>query len=275
MKRVLITGVYGLIAGALYQHLARTGGYEVHGTARRRHPSVRAPGDRRLSIPEERFHLVDLTDLEGMRAAVRGFDVVVAMAAEPAPEAAWERILASNVVGTYNTLEAARLEGVPRVVYASSVRVNRGYRSIEPYKAIAERRFDAVPDPIPRVRVTDPPRPTEPYSASKVWGEALARIYAEQHGMSCPCVRVGWVNAVDWPYEDELVTVWCSQRDIVRIAQMCVDAPDALRFEVVYGLSASRYCWVDLEHSRATVGYVPLDNCDEARERGRATAARG
>ena len=93
--------------------------------------------------------------------------------------------------------------------------------------------------------------------------------------MSCPCVRVGWVNAEDWPHDDELVTVWCSQRDIARIMQMCVDAPDTLRFDVMYGLSASRYSWVDLEHSRATVGYVPLDNCDEARERGRAAAARG
>ena len=275
MKRVLITGVYGLIAGALYEHLARSGGYEVHGTARRRQPSARASRSRQLSIPGERFHLVDLTDLQGMRAAVRGFDVVVAMAAEPAPEAPWERILASNIVGTYNTLEAARLEGVPRVVYASSVRVNYGYKASEPYKAILEGRFDEVPQPIPLVCVSDPPRPTEPYSASKVWGEALARAYAEQHGLSCPCVRIGWVNAEDWPYEDELVTLWSSQRDVVRVTQMCVDAPPTLRFDIVYGLSTSRYCWSDLEHGRETMGYVPMDSSDEARERGRAARGRG
>ncbi len=269
MKRVLITGVYGLVAGALYDHLVRDGGYEVHGTARRRHPSVRAPEGRNLDVPENRFALVDLTDLAGMRKAVRGMDVVVHLAAEPAPEAPWERILASNVVGTYNTLEAARLEGVPRVVYASSLRVTFGYRQDEPYKAIVQRRFDAVPQPIPLVRATDPPRPAEPYSASKVWGEALARVYADQHGLSCPCVRIGWVNAEDWPSDDELVSVWCSQRDIARALRACVDAPDSLRYDIVWGLSASRWCWVDLEHSREAVGYVPLDNSDEARDRRR------
>ncbi len=270
MMRVLITGVYGLIAGAFYQHLVESGGYEVHATARRRHPSVRAPKGRTLDIPDDRLHLVDLTDFQGMRAAVRGFDVVVHLAAEPDQNAPWERILASNIVGTYNTLEAARLEGVPRVVYASSVRVNHGYKESEPYKAIVEQRFDAVPQPIPIVRVTDPPRPTEPYSASKVWGEALSRVYAEQHGLSVICVRIGWVIAEDWPYLDDLVSFYCSQRDIVRILRLAVDAPASVRFEVVYGLSAGRWCWVDLAHSRDVLGYVPLDNADEAWERGRA-----
>ena len=270
MKRVLITGVYGLIAGALYQHMVESGQYEVHATARRRHPSVRAPEGRVLDIPDDRFHLVDLTDLDGMRAAMRGIDAVVHLAAEPSESAPWERILASNIVGTYNTLEAARLEGVPRVVYGSSVRVNHGCKGSEPYKAIIERRFDDVPQPIPLVRVTDPPRPTEPYSASKVWGEALSRVYAEQHGLSVLCVRIGWVNAEDWPSRDIYVSVWSSQRDIARILRMAVDAPASLRFEIVYGLSAGRWCWVDLEHSRDVLGYVPLDNADEAWERGQA-----
>jgi nucleoside-diphosphate-sugar epimerase len=118
------------------------------------------------------------------------------------------------------------------------------------------------------VRVTDPPRPTEPYSASKVWGEALSRVYAEQHGLSVICVRIGWVNAEDWPSLDIYASVWSSQRDIARILRMAVDAPDHLRFEVVYGLSAGRWCWVDLAHSRDVLGYEPLDNADEARERG-------
>lgn len=269
MKRVLITGVYGLIAGVLYRHMVESGGYEVHATARRRHPSVRAPKGRTLEIPEDRFHLVDLTDLEGMRKAVRGCDAVVHLAAEPDPEAPWERILASNIVGTYNTLEAARLEGVPRVVYASSVRVNHGYGQSEPYKAIYERRFGDVPQPIPIVRVTDPPRPTEPYSASKVWGEAISRVYAEQHGLSVVCVRIGWVIAEDWPYLDDLVSMWCSQRDIARVLRMAADAPASLRFEIVYGLSAGRWCWVDLEQGRDVLGYVPLDDQEEAWKRGK------
>ena len=50
---------------------------------------------RTLQIPEDKFHRVDLTDLEALESAVQGMDVVVQMAADPRPEASWENLLAA------------------------------------------------------------------------------------------------------------------------------------------------------------------------------------
>lgn len=263
-KRILVTGVYGLIAGCIYKELAaQPDRYDVRALARRKQPSERAPGKRVLDIPDDHFHLADLTDLEALRRAVSGCDTVVQMAADPRPEAPWESTLNSNMIGVYNVFEASRLEGVKRIVYASSVMAAWGYQHVEPYKAIKECRFSDVPDPIPLVKHTDPPRPTEPYSASKVWGEALARTYSDSHGLSCLCVRIGWVNAEDTPHVPELAAVWCSQRDIVDLVERCVNAPENLKFDIFFGVSRNRYCWVDMSHPADVLGFKARDSAED------------
>ena len=111
-KKVVVTGVYGLIAGAVFRHLQQQGdAYDVYGLARRRHPSERAP-EGVSEIPDERFFLADLTDLTALERAMEGVDTVVQMAADPRPDASWESVLASNIVGVRNVFEAAHRCGV-------------------------------------------------------------------------------------------------------------------------------------------------------------------
>ena len=263
-RKVLVTGVYGLIPGAIYEHLMQSpDAYDTYALARRRYPSDRAPDGRLLTIPDDRFHLADLSDPEAVQNAVNGMDTVVQMAADPRPDASWDNILKSNVIGAYNVFEACRIAGVRRIIYASSIMTNWGYQDDEPYKAIRECRFDEVPDPIPIVTHKDPTRPTEPYSASKVWGEALARFYADVHGLSCISLRIGAVNAEDRPAGPELSAVWCSQRDVVKITEDCINAPDDLRFDIFYSISNNRYCWVDMGHARDVLGFVPQDSAED------------
>ena len=259
LVKVLITGVYGLIAWAAYKRLSSRDDLDVSGLARRRTPSERVAVDESIGLPEDRFHLADLTDYDKVRAAVEGQEVVVQMAADPRPSAPWEAILNSNVIGAYHVFEACRDAGVRRIVYASSIMTNWGYWDDEPYRAIREGRTDDIPDALPIITHLDPPRPTEPYSASKVWGEALARTYSDVHGLSCLCLRIGWVNAEDEPFKPEVAPVWCSQRDIVQLIEKCVDAPEDLRFDILYGISNNPYCWADVARGKEVVGYVPLD----------------
>lgn len=262
--RVMVTGCYGLIAGAVYRHLdSQPDRFTAFGCARREAPSVRAPADITFTVPKERYFRADLSDYDSMRRAVDGMDVVVQMAAEPNEAAPFEKILNSNVVGAYNVFEACCDAGVGRVVYASSVMASWGYQADEPYRAIREGRLDDVPADFHRLTHLDPPRPTEPYSASKVWGEALARTYSDVHGMSCLCVRIGWVNAEDRPYKPALLPVWCSQRDILDLVERCVLAPDDLRFDLYYGVSDNDYRWVDTEHAKKMVGFQPRDRGEE------------
>lgn len=61
----------------------------------------------------------DLGDKDALREAVRGVDAVIHLAGISL-EASFDKILHSNIEGTYNLYEAAREEGVGRIVFASS-----------------------------------------------------------------------------------------------------------------------------------------------------------
>jgi NAD+ dependent glucose-6-phosphate dehydrogenase len=265
VKNVLITGVYGLIGGEVYLDLmAQPEQYQPYGLARRRLPSGRSSADRDLDIPDERFTLSDLSDLDTLVGAFQGIDVVVHMAADPRGDAPWESILASNIIGARNVFEAARLAGVTRVVYASSNMVAWGYLADEPYRSVAEGRYDDItPEDIIPVTHEWPPRPVGYYSASKVWGEGIGRVYTETHGLSVICLRIGWVNDEDYPHTYSWARAgWCSKRDVVQLVRRSIDAPPELRFDVFYGLSESRWNWQDIEHAKDVLGYAPQDDTE-------------
>ena len=264
VKRVMITGVYGLIAGAIYNRLAaKPDEYELHALARRRLPSDRVPEGRRLDIPDDRFTLSDMSDLDQLFNVFKGMDVVVHMAADPSGGGGWESVLNSNIIGAYNVFEACRIAGVGRIVSASSIQASSGYRAEEPYLSISEGRYEDLPDPLPIVKKKWPTRPMNIYASSKVWGEGLARIYADIHGLSCLCLRIGWVVAEDRPPNPNAVDVWCSQRDIAQIAECCIIAPESLRYDIFYGLSDNKHRWVDIDHARTTIGFNPEDRAED------------
>jgi nucleoside-diphosphate-sugar epimerase len=263
-KKVMVTGVYGLIAGAVFERLhEQPDKYEVYGLARRRVSSDRVAAARVVQVPDERFFLADMADLDAVCKAFEGMDTVVHMAANPDPGASWEAILQSNMIGGYNAFEACRQLGVRRIVYASSIMTSWGNQLDEPYLAIKEGRFEDVPDGFRIIKHTDPVRPTEPYSASKVWGEALARTYSDVHGLSCLCLRIGWVNAEDKPTGLEDGAFWCSQRDIVELVALSIEAPVEMKFDIFYGLSQCQYRWADIDHARNVLGYAPQDRAED------------
>ncbi len=110
-----------------------------------------------------------------------------------------------------------------------------------------------------------PTRPAGLYGASKVWGEAVARHYADAHGLSAICVRIGRVKAEDRPMSTRDYSVWCSQRDVVRMIELCIAAPATLRFDVFFVVSDNRWGYRDLEHARAVLGFEPRDRAEDHR----------
>ena len=266
--KVHVTGVTGLIGDVVYAHLAaQPERYEVTGSGRRYEPSERVADGHELSCPQDRFTRADLTDLGALEQAFAGAEVVVHMGAIPDPAAPFDDILRSNVVGSYNALEACRRQGVRRILYASTVMTDWGYQFDEPYKAIREARFDGVPADFQRITHRDAVRPTEPYSASKVWGEGLCRAYADGHGLSCLCLRIGGVNADDAPRGTAGAALWCSHRDIATAVELAVTAPIDLRFDIFYVISANPHRWIDAEHTRNALGFSPRDRSDRAQEK--------
>ena len=248
-RRVLVTGMSGLIGGAFRKAYEEQ--YALGALNRR-------PID---GVP---CHLADLGDLEAIAPAFAGVDTVVHLAAAAGDHQAPADILNANVVGTYHVFEAARRAGVKRVIFASSGATVSGWEREPPLADVVAGRYDAVGSWSPLTHEA-PIRPGGLYGASKVWGEALARTYADAHGMSMICLRIGRVHAEDRPMGPRDFSVWCSQRDVVRMIVACIEAPPALRFDVFYVVSDNRWSYRDVGHARAVLGWTPLDRAEDYR----------
>lgn len=247
--RVLVTGMTGLIGRALRRHL--------DGRC-----ALRALNRRPLAGLE--CYQGDIADLEAIQPAFAGVDAVVHLAAETGTAAPFEQMLRTNVIGTYNVFEAARRAGVARVVYASSGAVVSGWEREMPYEALAGGRYQDVSH-WTRLTHDMPPRPSGLYGASKVWGEALARHYADAYQLSMLCVRIGHVVAEDRPLTPRDFSVWCSQRDVTRMLELCLAAPAQLKFDVFFVTSDNEWGYRDLEHPRAVLGFEPQDAAERYR----------
>ena len=229
MRQVLITGAAGAIGSTL-----RAGLRGVY-------PLLRLADIRPLAAPATREECVtaDLCDFAAVASMMDGVDCVVHLGGVPR-EGPWEAILEHNIVGTYNVFEAARQCGVKRVVFASSNHVIGYYRAERP------------------VGIEAPPRPDSRYGVSKVFGEALGRLYADKHGLSVACLRIGSFR--ERPQNARQLATWISPRDMVQLARCCIDAPD-YRFLVLYGVSENtRSRWHN--PAAAVVGYRPQDNAE-------------
>jgi len=248
-RSVLVTGMSGLIGGALRRHLEGT--YTLSALNRRPLPGVKC-------------HQADIADLEAIAPAFDGVDTVVHLAARTGESESFDEILRANVIGTYNVFEAARRAGVGRVIFASSGATVSAWERDAPWSALIAGRYGEA-GPFAKMTHETPTRPAGLYGASKIWGEALARYYADTHGLSAICVRIGRVKAEDRPMATRDYAVWCSQRDIVRMIELCITAPPTLRFDVFFAVSDNRWGYRDLEHARAVLGFEPRDRAEDHR----------
>ena len=243
-RKILITGMSGLIGTA-----ART----------RLEPGARLTALNRSDVPGVTTVCADLSDFDAIRPAFEGQDTVIHLAAKAGDDYSWEELRDTNVIGTRNVLEAARLAGCRRVVFASSGATVAGWEREEPYRAMVEGRYDDVPADWVRIRHDMATRPNGPYASTKIWGEALARHYSDSFDLSVIALRIGFVNAEDRPTSARIHSVWCSQRDIVDAIELAVDADDAIRYDIFFVNSDNRWSYRDLSHAREVLGFSPRD----------------
>ncbi len=246
---VLVTGMSGLIGRAVQHTLGGT---------------YRLSALNRSQVEGVPCHQADIADLAAIEPAFRGVDVVVHLAAVASSKAPWEELVGPNIVGTRNVFEAARRAGVRRVVYASSGATVSAVEADAPYSALVAGRYAEVGS-WRRLTHVDPVRPAGLYGVSKVFGEALGRHYADSHGLSVICLRIGAVHAEDRPRAPRDFSVWCSQRDVVHAIDRAIQAPESLRYEVVFVTSDNRWGYRDLDHARQVLGYVPRDRAEDHR----------
>lgn len=203
----------------------------------------------------------DVTDLPALERAFRGMDAVVHLAANADAYGGWDEIHPPNVIGAYHAYEAARRESVRRFVFASS------NHAVGRYMHDNERFAD--PDHPIEVGTDAPVRPDGLYGASKAWGEALGRLYAEEHGLEVVCLRIGWVpdkdvlpSSTDMRREAPDVArrapgMWLSHGDCASLIEAALTS--TVRFAIVNGVSENRGRWFSLEEGRRELGWEPKE----------------
>lgn len=248
--KILVTGMSGLIGGLVRTRLES----QAQLSALNRQPVDGVPTTQ-----------ADLADYDAIRPAFEGQEVVVHLAAKAGDHFTWDELLQTNIVGTRNVLEAAGEAGCRRVIFASSGATVAGWEQVEPYKSLAEARYDDAPGEWPMIRHDMATLPRGVYGATKVWGEAICRHFANTTPLSVLSIRIGYVNAADRPSRPRDFAVWCSQRDITEAIERCVFAPAELKFDVLFANSRNRWGYRDLGHAEEAVGFVPRDAAEDHR----------
>lgn len=228
IERLLITGAAGALGAQVRRHLAG------------RYPKLRLSDRASMgeAAPGEELVQAELADAAEVDRLFEGVDACVHLGGQPT-EAAWDVVLPSNIVGVVNVWEAARKAGTKRILFASS------------NHAIGFH---------PRTRKLDhtaPARPDTRYGLSKAFGEDVAMYYANKHGISALCMRIGSARAE--PVDERGLSTWQSYPDFCRMVEAGLEA-DYI-YEIVYGVSANPRSWWDNSNAER-LGYQPQDNAE-------------
>jgi len=188
----------------------------------------------------ETYARADITDPGEMERLLGGADGVVHLGGQPV-EAEWDAILQRNIIGLYNTYEAARRVGCNRIVFATTNHVVGYYRR--------QQTIDH----------TAMPRPDSRYGASKAFGEAMGRMYADKYGLRVLNVRIG--NVDHQPADVRRLSIWVSPRDLAQLFRIGLTHPQ-IHFEIVYGASKCARAWWDNANAHR-LGYAPQDEAED------------
>jgi uronate dehydrogenase len=182
----------------------------------------------------------DLRDAAVADRLLEGVDVLIHLAGtsveRPLPE-----IIQNNLVGLDAVYEGARRQGVKRIVFASSNHVFGMY---------------SVND---KLTLDAPFRPDGFYGLSKAWGEALARMYWDKHGIEGIMLRIG--SILERPTEFRHLSTWFGYQDVLQCMMRCIEAPE-VGYLRVWGVSNNtRSYWEPIGSEQ--LGFHPVQNSED------------
>ncbi|HOX36385.1 MAG TPA: NAD-dependent epimerase/dehydratase family protein [Candidatus Brocadiia bacterium] len=251
--KILVTGGAGNVGGYVVEELKRYHDVTIL--------DVKPSGKH----PEIPLIIADLTKLAEALSAVKGFDIVVHLAAIPNPSKdPGDRVLGVNVISTYHVLEAVRLNGIPRVIYGCS----------ESASGWGIHNVTLCPEYLP-IDEEHPSWPHESYSLSKYIGEEMGRCYSKSYGFEFVSLRYTWVlfqedkerlaphfRAMQNPdvAKNAFLGSCVFAEDVAQAVRLSVDFqfPEGSRMEVFYIFQDSVSCAMDsLELAGVTFGSLP------------------
>jgi uronate dehydrogenase len=229
MTSVLITGAAGMIATELRKRLSPRFSLKL--------TDIQPVGP--LS-EREQYVAADLADAAALETAMNGAQAVVHLGGV-AVEEAWEKIMPANVAGAYNVFEAARRQGVKRIIVASS---NHAVGYFPRNEMIDDRVL---------------PRPDGRYGLSKAFAETLGRLYADKYRMEVVCIRIGAMTLE--PEDMRRLAIWVHPDDLTSLVEVGLSAP-GIHYEIVYGMSDNKRTWWDNSNA-LRLGYRPKHRSED------------
>lgn len=237
-KRILLTGAGGTIGRVLREGLSESNKYDVTATGHR-------------ADPDRGILQLDVTDAKRWMKLTKDIDTIVHFAWAKDEEDFLGKVLPLNVTGAYHMYEAARHNGVKRVVFASSNHATGFYKVGE------------------QVEPEEPYRPDSFYGLSKCYIELLGRLYADKYGVSSFNIRIGNFPGDDRPHSERSGHIWISNRDMVQLTECCIEADASIDFLCLYGTSANTDNYYDIAYLEPLIGYKPQDDAAELLEEAR------
>ena len=228
--RILITGSSGALGSVLVKAFNRK--YELRGL------------DRTPNFDMEDNIVGDIADFDTVVNATSNIDAVIHLAAAMGGHYPWEDILRNNIIGTYNVVEAARVNKVRRFVFASRAGI------LKPEPEDAKRTVEMLPKPL------------HFYSISKIFGENIGYMYSVRFDMEVVCVRIGNFKTENILPKGETTL---SHADAVQLFEKAVTHP-GVRYEVVFGVSDPNNPRYDMEHASNAIGYKSRDSRSKKRD---------
>lgn len=230
MKKIVLTGAAGRLGSYLREPLSKMANQLL---------STDISEDIGSLYDNETFIKADLAEMSEIKPLMKDADMVVHFGAY-VDEGPFEKLWGPNFVGSYNVWESARLAGVKRVIYASSIHAVGMY---------PRNQF---------IGVNVPHRPDGFYGLAKCFTEDLGRMYWEKSGLEAVCLRIYSAAAV---VSSRSLSTWLSYDDLIQLVTRAIDTP-TVGFTISYGISNNDRAVVD--NSAATyLGYKPKDNAEQ------------
>ena len=232
-SKVFLTGGAGFIGANLVKYLLDKGGYTItvfdNLSAVSKENLDHAVRDSK-QIGKIEFVEGDVLDYEVVESSMHGSEAVIHLAAHPGVVESIdnpEKCFAVNSIGTFNTLEAARNNGVCTFIFASS--------------------NAAVGEQTPPIHEEMVPRPLSPYGAGKLHGEALCAAYFRSYGLKAIALRFSNVYGIYSNHKDSVIARFIKRaklgeslevygdgtqtRDFINVLDICQAIELAMKFE--------------------------------------------
>lgn len=207
--------------------------------------------------------MVDLSDENAVRGEFAGLDVVIHLAADRCPGAAWDQVLRHNISATYNVYNEAVRAGVRKIIFATTNHTQHGYTM----NRVPESLNPGFYDEQRLLTLDDPPYPDSLYAVSKLFGENLGRYFVTTANIQFVGLRIGWLVPEDDASvkkgtisEDYLRAMFLSKRDCVEAFARAIEVD--VSYLLAYAISRNDRRVFDLEVTEKVLGFHPQDNAE-------------